>query len=469
MSRSLIKRRSLLQQLGAAAFLATPVFRSAIVEAQAKAPLRYVAVHLPSGVSMLNRNSDLSVKGSSWDYDHYLGGLKDIQSDVIIFNNLGMPTGNVVSSYTELEGHGGGMRTMFTGDTNQRSGQVPGAGSQYGTISSIDQLLANAFGSNTKFGSLQLGAITMTNGNPEGERCIFNNGTAIEPVEDPKATFARLFPGATTPAASSGTMNVDPKATAELIALHDAGKSRLDQLKAEIMAVKAIAGTDEQSKLDLHLTSLRELENSLPQIGAGGGPIFQGVTCAPPNIGNQAAPIVGVEGNPVDYIQELGPVMLELMYQAINCDLTRIATFQWLSTGDNSIFPFLNINQTHHGLEHSWPGDDQTKAMYDRIQTWLMLQTSTFIKRLKSTPEGNGSVLDNTVVFVASEMWGGHEHDEFIALVAGKAGGAINPGRTLDAQGRAHNDLLLSLVNMMGLNVTAVGDPKYVTGPLNLG
>ncbi len=466
MSRSLIKRRSLLQQLGAAAFLATPVFRSAIVEAQAKVPLRYVAVHLPSGVSMLDRNGDLSVKGSSWDYDHYLGGLKDIQSDVVIFNNLGMPTGNVVSSYTELEGHGGGMRTMFTGDTNQRSGEVPGAGSQYGTINSIDQLLANAFGSNTKFGSLQLGAITQTNSNPEGRRCLFKNGTALEPVEDPNATFARLFPGATTPAASSGTMNADPKATAELVALHDAGKSRLDQLKAEILAIKAIAGTDEQSKLDLHLTSLRELENSLPQVGAGTGPIFQGVTCAPPNIGNQGA---SNNGNSSDDIQELGPAMLELMYQAINCDLTRIATFQWMSTGANNIFPFLNINESHHGLEHSWQDDDQLKASYDRIQTWLMLQTSTFIKRLKSTPEGNGSVLDNTVVFVASEMWGGHQHDEFIALVAGKAGGAINPGRTLDAQGRAHNDLLLSLVNMMGLNVTAVGDPKYVTGPLNLG
>lgn len=161
--------------------------------------------------------------------------------------------------------------------------------------------------------------------------------------------------------------------------------------------------------------------------------------------------------------------MQELMYQAINCDLTRIGTFQWLSSGDNNIFPFLGINESHHGLEHNWRESDAMKGMYDKIQTYFLGQMSNFIKRLKATPEGSGSMLDNTAVLVCSEMWGEHSHEEFIAFIAGKAGGAIRTGRTLDGGGRSHNDLLLGLVNVMGLNATTLGDPKYCSGPLNLG
>ncbi|MDX2056043.1 MAG: DUF1552 domain-containing protein [Polyangiaceae bacterium] len=463
MTRSLLKRRALLQQLGASAFLAAPVFRSVLAEAQATAPLRLVVFHFPSGVSMLDRGADYAVQGSTWSYDHVLASLKDIQSDILLFNNITMPTADVVTVLPELEGHGGGVRTMLTSNTNQ-------AERSYGDATSIDQMLANAFGSRTKFGSLQLGVITNTNGTSFARRVVYNNGTYIEPVENAQATFARLFPGATVPTPPSPTMTPDPQATAELAALHATGKSRLDQLRAELTAIKAIAGVDEQSKLDLHLTGLRELENSLPVIGSTPGATFQGVTCAPPNIGNPPTPTGFVKlDNPVDYIQELGPVMQELMYQAINCDLTRFATFQWMSTGDNNIYPFLAVNQTHHTLEHGWREDDNMKGMYDRIQNWLMLQISTFIKRLKATPEGNGSMLDNTAVLVVSEMWGEHGHDELIALIAGKAGGAIRTGRTLDAGGRPHGDLLLSLVNIMGLNATTLGDPKYLTGPLNLG
>lgn len=464
MSRAVLKRRSLLKQLGAAAFLATPVFRSVFAEAQGQSPVRLVLFHMPSGVSMESLNADYSVAGSMWTLDHLLAPLKEIEGDILQFRGLGHQTGEVVSSYNGLEGHGGGMRTVFTGSTDHNK---PGA--PWGATSSIDQLVANAIGQQTKFGSLQLGVITTTNGVAEGRRCLFNNGVPLEPVEDPQATFSRLFPGGVAPGGAP-TMAPDPNATAELLYQHATGKSRLDQLRAEVMAIKAVAGADEQAKLDLHLTSLRELESSLPSVGGGSGGMFLGVSCQAPNLGTARAPEKDAPvDQPADYIQELGPVMQELLYQALNCDLTRVGSFQWMSSGENNIYPFLGISTSHHNLEHGWREDAKAKADYDKIQGWLMGNISNFIKRLKATPEGAGSMLDNTVVLVASEMWGEHSHEELIALVAGKAGGKIRTGRTIDAQGRAHNDLLLSLVNAVGLNVTSVGDPKYVTGPLSLG
>ncbi|MDX2054822.1 MAG: DUF1552 domain-containing protein [Polyangiaceae bacterium] len=467
-SRAVLKRRSLLKQLGASAFLAIPVFRSVIAEAQATAPKRLVLFHFPSGVSTKQLGMEETVKNSTWDYDYVLQGLKEIQSDVIVFQNMTHPTGDIVSSFNELEGHGGGMRTMFTGSTDHASTEIVPVSQAYGKTSSIDQLVANALQPTTQFGSLQLGVITTANGTAEGRRCIFNNGTHLEPVEDPQAVFSRLFPSGAAAPAPSSTMAPDPNATAELLAVYQQGKSRLDQLKAELEAVRSIVSTEERAKFDLHLTSLRELENALPRVGGSGG-ISQGVTCQAPNIGG----IQGTQKNApeyysVDFIQQLGPVMQELAYQAINCDLSRIVSFQWLSTGDNSIFPFLGIKDTHHHLEHGWGGGAGIKGDYDKIQTWLMDQISMFIKRLRMTPESNGNMLDNSVVLVASEMWGGHGHQEYIGLVAGKGGGAIRPGRVLDAGGRSNNDLLVTIANAMGVNVNSVGDPMYCAGPIDL-
>ncbi|MDX2055949.1 MAG: hypothetical protein SFV15_26340 [Polyangiaceae bacterium] len=109
-----------------------------------------------------------------------------------------------------------------------------------------------------------------------------------------------------------------------------------------------------------------------------------------------------------------------------------------MSSGDNNTYPFLGVTETHHSLEHGFGDSAAIRGMYDKFQTWLMSQIATFIRRLKATPEGGGSMLDNTQVLVVSEMWGGHAHDELIALVAGKAGGAIRTGRTLNCGGRPH-------------------------------
>jgi hypothetical protein len=469
MSKAVLKRRSLLQQLGAAAFLATPVFRSVFAEAQAQAPLRLVLFYLPGGVSTVRLGMDETVEDSVWSFDHLLAPLKELQSDILEFRRLTNPTGALVATYEELEGHAGGLRTMFTGSTDHMSYELVPESRAYGQTSSIDQLIANVVGQKTQFGSLQLGVASTTNPVAEAHRCTYNKGVPLKPSEDPQATFARLFPGGVAPAAPSATMAPDPQLTAELLYQHAAGKSRLDQLRAEVMAIKALAGADEQAKLDLHLTTLRELENSLPRAGGAGG-TFRGTGCEAPSVGTARGPNVDAPvGDPADYIQHSGPVMQELLYQALNCDLTRIGSFQWLSGGDNNSFPFLGITASHHGLEHSWHESEKAKADYDKIQGWLMLHISNFIKRLKATPEGNGSMLDNTVVFVSSEMWGGHSHHEQIVLVAGKGGGKIRTGRVIDAAGRPHNDLLLSLVNVMGLNVTSVGDPKYCTGPLPIG
>jgi len=459
MSKALLKRRALLKQLGAAAFLATPVFRSVLAEAQGQFPLRLVLVHFPGGVSYLSPNAtDAGIAGSSWSYSKVLAPLKQLESDIVIFEDMSYPTAEKVATLQEMDGHKAGRRCMFTGSTDQISHEL--STNPFGQSTSLDQLVANTKGSETQIGSLNLGVLTGRNLGESGRWVCFNKGVPMEPVGDPASVFSRLFPGGASPAPAP-TQGQDPAGLAEIQRLRVRGQSRLDQLKREVNAIQSVAGSDEQQKLDLHLTALRELENSLPGGGMGTGQVFQGMGCAAPNIGT---PVFNED------LPGTAAAMNELLYQSLNCDLTRVATIQWLSSGDDTVmYPWLGVNESHHSMEHGWVDSAESHANYDKVQTWVAAQIGVLLNRMKATPEGSGSMLDHSLVLVMSEMWGTHEHDPVIGLIAGKANGAVRTGRSLNAARAPHSNMLLSVANIMGLNLPSLGDPMYCTGQLSLG
>lgn len=244
-----------------------------------------------------------------------------------------------------------------------------------------------------------------------------------------------------------------------LVNLYERGKSRLDLLSAEIADVKAIAGTDEQTKLDGHLTALRELEGRLPKVGPGGGTVGGGGPNATPGAG---CALPNAQGGD---IRVVSTSFNDIAYQAINCDLTRIMALQWLSSGDHiPRFEFLGCSGDHHGMEHSMNG-----AEYIKAQNWIFEQMVAFVMMLKNTPEGNGSILDNSIVYLASEMGNGtHILTPALSTIIGKAGGAFKTGRRIDAKNANINDVLTTIVNTMGLNALTVGDPEFNKTPISL-
>ncbi len=136
-----------------------------------------------------------------------------------------------------------------------------------------------------------------------------------------------------------------------------------------------------------------------------------------------------------------------------------------MNTGIELPFPWIGVSKGHHACQH------EPDANLDKMQTWLMSQVAVLIKRLKETPEGDGSMLDNCLIFVTSEMGDASAHSsKFMpALLAGKAGGAVRSGRTINAANGFHNNLLLSMANAMGLKLTTIGEAKYCTGAYNIG
>lgn len=472
--KAIFKRRSLLQQLGAAAFLATPVFRSVFAEAQSTSPLRLILLNLPGGIPW---------KGASeGQLDTYFDGMykpwAGLQSDMIVFDNIQNRAGDLVASYFELEGHGGGCRSMFGGAVrDQGCGGPTVCGDEsnayrYGTATTIDQTLAAAIGNKTAFPALHFGSLWDKGQGGDHCECFYNNGQAVRPMSDPVTAFSRVF-GAGLP--TQGAAPADPMAAPDpaLVNLYQRKKSRLDLLSAEIADIKAVAGSDEQTKLDQHLSALRELERSLVNpLGGSVGSGMPGAGCALPAKPSDAPPPMGISQQgtgPEAYlnydIRAHSKAFNDIAYQALNCDLTRIVALQWLSSGDHyPRFEFLGCKGDHHGMEHSGNGVEYIKA-----QTWILEQMAAFVMMLKNTPEGNGSMLDNSIVYLASEMGNGtHVLSPAVSAIIGKAGGAFRTGRRIDALDANINDVLTTIAKTMGLNTNAVGDPEFNKSPISL-
>jgi len=439
MSKSLLKRRSLLKGLGAASFLAAPVFRATLAEAQA-APVRLIVLYFPGGAMMTNGSQGI------FSYDKMLAPLAPLSSDILLFENIIEPPGPGGSDL----GHSSESSILGgQGGPDQIEGVVfvpPG-------LTSFDQVIAQRIGKNTRFASLQFGVFsdTLDTDGPRASHIVFSNGVSVPNVQDPATMFSRLFNGA-----PPGPAPLDADALAKQQALTAKRQSILDLLKGQVTDIQGLVGSAEKLRLEEHLASLRELEKSImsPGGGAGGGIVSApGASCGAPSLG------AGTD------VPAVSAAMNELLYQSINCDATRVASLQMLHSGAEMYFSWLGLNSLgHHPMQHA-PGPDFVVA-----QNWLLAQLAVVIKRLKDTPEGSGSMLDNSLVFLSSEMGDGEVHlnHPVPVLLAGKAGGQLRTGRTFNANGNNRANLALNIGNLMGVPLTNWGDPAWITGPLDL-
>ena len=133
--------------------------------------------------------------------------------------------------------------------------------------------------------------------------------------------------------------------------------------------------------------------------------------------------------------------------------------------------PGAGVNEGHHDLSHRPDSEPAALAKLTKINTWYAQQLATLITRLKAMPDGaGGSVFDDTLILWANELAKGNTHGRQNAgyVLAGNAGGALRTGRVLnyEGQGLPHNNLLVSILNAMGVPDTTFGKTDWCTGPL---
>lgn len=301
---------------------------------------------------------------------------------------------------------------------------------------SIDQIVADLIGQGAPFKSLELGVSDATPNGPQNTlHAVSHRGKNAPnyPEYDPKAVFARLF-------AQAG-------ANADDIAKQSAAqKSVLDAVLADGAALKGQLGATDQQRLEQHLDGIRQLEMRLASTG----------TCTAP-----LEPSVGKDTKS-EAPKNVNDVMSELLAIAFACDLTRSASLVFTLPAAHVYFRHLAADMNddfHDTICHTDAGDNASQPRVNRGVIYTMQCLATLLEKLQALPEGAGSVLDGSLVYVTScTSWGKtHDVSEWPVLLAGKAGGALPGNLHVRAPGQNLSQILFSIANLFGAGVTELG------------
>ena len=347
------------------------------------------------------------------------------------------------------DAHQKGVGACLTGTTLQPGSFKGDAGTSAGWANgpSVDQAIAKVIGKDTAFPSLELGV--QVDGSDVWSRLAYGGAAMpLPPENSPYAAYARVFADA----------NSDPSAAA----LRDAKrKAVLQRLKQDYTKLSSRLGTEEQQRLQNHLLSLSDLEQRL-----GRGAIVLGGKCAKPDQGTPVDDVMKVANMPA-----VGKLQMDLITAAFACDATRVVTLMWTQSRANPVYSWVDpaIREGHHTLAHKGDEDTVKVGQTTELNTWFAKQLAYLADRLKSIPEGNGTLLDNTLIVWLNEQNKGNNHDrhDIPTVILGSAGGKLKTGRFVTVTpSTGHNRLLVTLQNVMGVQGSTFGDAKYGSGAL---
>jgi hypothetical protein len=338
--------------------------------------------------------------------------------------------------------HQRGMATVLTGAEILEGDFVGGDGrkSGWGGGISLDQYLAQRLNSPTRFGSLELGVVVKDN-NPRSRLNYLGPNQPISPESNPVAAHQRIFGNLVGPTEDDRQVRMR--------------RSALDAVFADVAALEQRVGSADRLKLERYLESFRQIEKRLAYVPAAAC----SASAQPP----QLAPMSE------DDFGDIARIQIDQMVAALACDLTRIGTLQFSSAVNQVRFTFLGMrDQQGHALSHAGDNSATAQTEWERMLTWYSEQLAYLLDGLASVPEGDGTLLDNTLVLCCSELGRGNTHslDNMPFLIAGGAGGALRMGRSMSFPDEPHNNLLVSVLNAMGVEDQVFGDERFCTGPL---
>ena len=433
-----LSRRTILRGAGAAVALPLleamhPAPLRAATE-PASSPTRMAFVYVPNGVHMADWTP--ATTGRNFDLTPTLEPLRPVRDDLLVLSGLSL-------NEARAHGDGGGdharaMAAFLTGTHPRKTG---GADLRAGI--SVDQLAAREVGRATRFASLEIGC---EGGRDSGQcdhgySCAYQvnlswRGEAAPSAKevDPRLVFERLFGGQVRGEANPATSRRARR-----------DRSLLDFVAEDARRLQLKIGGADRRKVDEYLTGIRELERRI----------------------DDARPVVEVgkvnlarpSGIPSDYREHLR-LMSDLLVCAFQADLTRIATFVFANDGSNRSYGAIGIPEGHHDLSHH--GQDARK--YDKIRAINRFHVERYaylIERLKAVSEGDGSLLDHSMIVYGSGISDGnsHSHDNLPILVAGRGNGTLNSGQHVRLPSETPlTNLHLSMLERMKVPARSFGD-----------
>lgn len=407
-------------------------------------PLRFVVIFTPNGVVPETWWPQGTPTEQNWELNSSLEPLAPYKDQLLMLDGINMPAAHRDAGPGEP--HQRGMGVVLTGRPLQEGDMVGGNGETAGWADgiSIDQAIAAQIGSTTPFGSLELGVRADHVGGSEVRNRFSYAGPAqpLSPVIDPVQTWSLLF----------SELNMDPS---EMARLRQRRVSVLDAVHEQFAALETKAGSEDRIRLEQHAALVSELQTRIDSV-----PVL-GESCEPP-LGPDS-----MDPNSEDTMQQVSELQIDMLTMALACDLTRVATLQFSNSRNHVRFPWLGSGSDGHYISHAWNSDPSAANEVSVRRRWYAGQLARLLGRLQEVPEGDGTMLDHTVVLWVSEIaHGDHSHDRMPFVMAGNLAGHFRTGRYLDFGGQSHNDLLVSLQNAFGIDSQTFGASQFCTGPL---
>jgi len=243
--------------------------------------------------------------------------------------------------------------------------------------------------------------------------------------------FERMFGRAGTPEQRRARMEGD--------------KSILDSITAETSRLQTSLGAGDRARLGEYLDDIREIERRIQRTEARNGGDVTSID----------APL----GVPESYEDHVG-LMFDLLAIAYQADLARVTTFMLARELSNRTYTNLDLSEPHHAISHH--GNDPAKvAAHTKINTYHMSLFVKYLEKLKSTPDGDGSLLDHSMIFYGGGMGEGNGHSPYpMSVVAvGGGAGALKGNRHVIANARTPiANYWLTVANKFGCAVESLGE-----------
>jgi len=441
----------------AGASLALPL--SFARKAEAAAPKRLVIFHVPEGAPVSDEGGE---KGTNFwwpngDLSNFPAASKPMEAyrDKLLFIK-GVGVTNVSKDY-----HIHAMEKLLTGDLGgptRKAGSLTIPGGM-----SVDQVVGKHLGAGARYDSYQVGILSQLTRVLSKRRVSYTSSTGgRDAVNDPLKVFDDLLGGIKAPDQPSGD---DPVRRRLMVS-----KSVLDNLLPEVRSLMGSQGADGDKKLDAYLTSIRETETRISaQLNAEPMDTPDLDFDRPTNAGAQS---FWANRNKMP---EIADIQMLNIRNALAADTTRVAVLQWQQTVNQVTFGFAGVSDpkmTGHNIAHAVAlnkGAARERYRQDRVKVfnWFSRQFVKFLDLLDEIPDGEGTLLDSTMVLYISEMGSGHHHARnFPVIVAGSAGGAFRQGRLVNALAdqsklirnrRTTADLMTTIARGYGVNTSGFG------------
>ena len=388
-TKRFLGRRTVLRGLGTTLALPfldamAPAF-SVLARAQAAPPRRFGAVYMPNGAPMSSAASTnywMPKAAGALEITPILQPLAPYRDRLTVYGNLSRAGGKAVTDHAVSSA--GWLSGVVAKQTEAEDISLG---------ITIDQVLAREIGQQTPFPSLEFATEDFSGyigGCVPGYSCTYMNTiswageTSPLPMEiNPRVAFERMFGRAGDGAARAARMQEN--------------RSILDSIAGEARTLQRKLGAPDRVRLDGYLDNVREIERRIQRTEASNG---SSVTALPAPLGIPEA------------FEEHAALMFDLLAVAWQADLTRVSTFMMAREASQRTYPALGMSETHHDTSHHGNRPEKM-ALHAKLDTHFAQLFATFVGKLAASPEGDGSVLDHSLLVFGAGMSDGQAHNAY--------------------------------------------------------